>query len=225
VGRLARPRAAPCPAGLSLSPSRASVCPSPASRLHPRAPMPALAGPHGAREGRSSRPDWPGWAGFRSAGTWRVITSSDSGIAGGFPGNSNGWHSTSHGPATLLYPPARERRSVASPLGRVQKRRRWSRGHGRGGAGVTGPPGGWRSGGSVRVARCGVWDNSQLCASVAALRGRYADGPASQSQHPRAGPDGRTDPLRHRRLSTDSPSRPQLTRAPPGRRTIRVLDP
>jgi hypothetical protein len=52
------------------------------------------------------------------------------------------------------------------------------------------------------------------------LRGRYADGPASWSKHPRAGPDGRTNPPRHRRLSTDSPSRPQLKRAPPGRRTI-----
>ncbi len=42
---------------------------------------------------------------------------------------------------------------------------------------------------------------------VAALRGRYADGPASWPRHPRAGPDGRTDPPRHPRLSTNSPSR------------------
>ena len=96
--------AGPCsalPCGtLSLSLSRVRV---PLARLALAPPGPhargvSLAGPHGAREGRSNRPGWPGWAGFRSAGTWRVITSSDSGIAGGFPGNStcgNGWHSTS----------------------------------------------------------------------------------------------------------------------------------
>ena len=36
---------------------------------------------------------------------------------------------------------------------------------------------------------------------------RFAARPASQSRHPRAGSDGRTDPLRHRRLCTGSPSR------------------
>ncbi len=36
---------------------------------------------------------------------------------------------------------------------------------------------------------------------------RFAARPASQSRHPRAGSDGRTNPLRHRRLCTGSPSR------------------
>jgi hypothetical protein len=42
---------------------------------------------------------------------------------------------------------------------------------------------------------------------VAARRGRSAAGPAWLVKATRAGPDGRTDPLRHRRLYTDSPSR------------------
>jgi hypothetical protein len=36
---------------------------------------------------------------------------------------------------------------------------------------------------------------------------RFAARPASQSRHPRAGLDGSTNLLRHRRLCTDSPSR------------------
>ena len=36
---------------------------------------------------------------------------------------------------------------------------------------------------------------------------RHAARPASQSRHPRAGSDGRINPLRHRRLDTESPSR------------------
>jgi hypothetical protein len=36
---------------------------------------------------------------------------------------------------------------------------------------------------------------------------RFAARPAGQSRHPRAGSDGRTNPLGHRRLCTDSPSR------------------
>jgi hypothetical protein len=40
---------------------------------------------------------------------------------------------------------------------------------------------------------------------VASLRCHSADGPASLTRHPRAGLDGRTNPLGYRRLSTDSP--------------------
>ena len=42
---------------------------------------------------------------------------------------------------------------------------------------------------------------------VATWRGRSAAGPAWLVKAPRAGPDGRTNPLRHRLLYTDSPSR------------------
>ena len=42
---------------------------------------------------------------------------------------------------------------------------------------------------------------------VAARRGRSAAGPAWLVKAPWTGPDGRTNPLRHRPLYTDSPSR------------------
>ncbi len=48
------------------------------------------------------------------------------------------------------------------------------------------------------------------CATICVtLQGaaRFAARPASQSRHPQAGSDGRTNPLRHWRLCTDSPSR------------------
>jgi hypothetical protein len=54
---------------------------------------------------------------------------------------------------------------------------------------------------------------------------RYAVGPASQSRYPRAGSDGRTNPLRHRRLFTDFPSRAATYQQPSGRRNNRVLIP
>ena len=60
---------------------------------------------------------------------------------------------------------------------------------------------------------------------VAARRGRSAAGPAWLVKAPRAGTEGQTNPLRHRLLYTDSPCEfgPQLTCAPPGRGTDRVL--
>ena len=71
------------------------------------------------------------------------------------------------------------------------------------------------------------WRTRRGRSCVAARRGRSAAGPAWLVKATRAGPDGRTDPLRHRRLYTDSPSRAataaQLTRAPPGCGTDRVL--
>ena len=58
---------------------------------------------------------------------------------------------------------------------------------------------------------------------VAERRGRSAAGPAWLVKAPLPGSDGRTNPLCHRRLFTDSPSRAATRSAPPGRGTDRVL--
>ncbi len=60
-------------------------------------------------------------------------------------------------------------------------------------------------------------------AGVAARRCRSAAGPAWLVKAPLAGSDGRTNPLRHRRLFTDSPSRSATSSAPPGRGTYCVF--